>query len=304
MPRAVKLVRRLVRSAFEVTHAVAADYSQKRISILAAALAYYVFLALLPFLLVLLAAAGYILGHFGHHIDVVSRALDRALPSTDLHIKQQLNTLVAHRAALGGLGLLGLFWSASNALAILGQALRIVWGVKRRTFLMARLRALGLLLLAVLLLPISILVTSSLPVISRISRAGAAIHFGEFQFLWHAAAVLVAVALSFVTFLALYRTVPAPQIRLRHIAAAAGFAAVVWELAKRGFTFYLERFGNFNKVYGPLGAIVVLLLWIYISAVVVLIGAELAQVYSQRERGDAGDRQTPRADAGAMREVR
>jgi len=289
MPRAVKLVRRLVRSAFEVTHAVAADYSQKRISILAAALAYYVFLALLPFLLVLLAAAGYILGHFGHHIDVVSRALDRALPSTDLHIKQQLNTLVAHRAALGGLGLLGLFWSASNALAILGQALRIVWGVKRRTFLMARLRALGLLLLAVLLLPISILVTSSLPVISRISRA---------------AAVLVAVALSFVTFLALYRTVPAPQIRLRHIAAAAGFAAVVWELAKRGFTFYLERFGNFNKVYGPLGAIVVLLLWIYISAVVVLIGAELAQVYSQRERGDAGDRQTPRADAGAMREVR
>jgi membrane protein len=292
----VRPIRRLARGAFirlapvlEIAHAVAQDYSAKRVSILAAALAFYSFLALFPFILVILAAAGYVLHSSEQELEVVRQALDRALPTSDLQIEQQLNTIIAHRAVVGGLGLLGLVWSASNALAIFVQALRIVWEVKGRSrFLLVRLRALTLLALAIIFLLLSVLVSSAIPLIAHWRAAGVVLRLAEIRVLWRLASAAVPLTISFVTFLVLYRIVPAARIELRHVAAGAAFAAVAWEIAKGAFAWYLQRFANFDRVYGPVAAIVVLLLWMYISVVIVLIGAELASIYSLRQRGRPG----------------
>ena len=296
MTRLVKLLRRLARWAFrrlapvlEIAHAIAQDYSAKRVSILAAALAFYSFLALFPFILVILAAAGYVLHSSEQELVLVRQTLDRALPTSDLRIEQQLNTIIAHRAVVGGLGLLALVWSASNAFATFVQALRIVWDLKGRSrFLLVRLRALTLLALAIVFLLLSVLVSSTIPLITHWRAAGVVLHLAEIRVLWRLAAAAVPLTISFVTFLVLYRIVPAARIELRHVAAGAAFAAVAWEIAKGAFAWYLHRFANLDRVYGPVAAIVVLMLWMYVSVVIVLVGAELASVYSLRQRGRPG----------------
>jgi membrane protein len=290
MTRTSKLIRRLARSTFEVLRDVARDYSAKRVSIVAAALAYYLFLALFPFVLVILAATGYIVGGSEHEMAVVRQALDQVLPASNLQIEKQLDTIIRSRAVVGGLGLLGLIWSASSAFAVLQQALRIVWGVQTRPrFLLVRLRALALLTLAIIFLLLSILATSLLPVVAHLPAAGVVLRLGKIHLLWRLGSATLSLAIGFITFLVLYRIVPASQVHLRHAAAGSAFAAIAWEIAKRGFAWYLHRFAHFDRIYGPVGAIVVLLLWIYISVVIVLIGAEMALVYSVRDR-DHGHR--------------
>ena len=284
-----------VRSGFDVAWAVGRDYAQKRVSIVAAALAFYTFLALFPFLLVIIAAVGYVLGSSEQGMEMVRQALRGALPGAGLKVEQQLATVIANRAVVGGLGLVGLAWSASNAFAIFARALHIVWEVELEAmFVLARLRALGLLALAVVFLLLSMTASSVISVIAHLQAAGVVVGLGELEFMWRLASALLPLAISFVTFLALYRIVPAAQIKLHHAAAGAVFAAAAWEVAKRGFAWYLEKFANFDRVYGPVGAIVVLMLWIYISVVIVLIGAELAWVYSLRARPRRGRDQLPR----------
>jgi membrane protein len=293
MNRTFKPLRRFLRStlrwpgeAFEIAQAIARDYSAKRVSIIAAALAYYVFLSLFPFLLVLIAAVGYVLGGSPQQVEAVSRALDRALPSSSIQIQRQLDTIVAHRAVVGGLGLAGLIWSASSTFATFSQALRMVWDIKTRPrFLRTRLTALAFLAVAVIFLLVSVVATSAAPIIARLPAAGAALRLVELPLIWRLASAGVSLAVSFVIFLALYRIVPAAHIELRHAAAGAAFAAAAWEAAKGGFAWYVHHFANFHRVYGPIGAIVVLLLWIYVSAVISLVGAQVAAVYSQRAQG-------------------
>ena len=281
---AVQHIARLGRSAFEVVGAVARDYSHKRISMIAAALAFYLFLALSPFLLVVMAALGYILGSSDQGLELMGQVLGRALPGSAAQIQAQLQGIVANRAVVGGLGLAALVWSASGAFAILSRALRIIWEIRGRPmFLLARVRAVLLVILAVVFLLLSIALTSVITVITHLHAAGVRLGVGELRPLLQVAAGTLPLGISFITFLALYRIVPAPRIKLRHLAAGAVFAAVGWEIAKRGFSYYLAHFANFNRVYGPVGAIVVLMLWIHISVIVALIGAELAWVYARRE---------------------
>ncbi|UCH34409.1 MAG: YihY/virulence factor BrkB family protein [Armatimonadota bacterium] len=281
---------RPVVQVFDFLRAVARDYSAKRLSIIAAGLAYYTFLAFFPFVLVMLAAAGYALGSSEQQYQVVENALTRAMPTAGLRIREQLDTIVANRAVVGGLGLLALVWTASNAFAIIIQALRIVWEVKVPSrFVVMRLRALALLAIAVVFLLLSVLASSAMPVVAHLPMAGVVRRLGELPLLWWLASAALSLAISFLAVLVLYRIVPTPQIKLRHEAAGAAFAAVSWELAKSGFAWYLQRFANFDRVYGPVGAIVILLLWIYISAVIVLVGAEIAAVYAVRERGPGPD---------------
>jgi len=307
MGRIAKPIRRVARSilrltalsaaravgAYDTAMAIGRDYSAKRVSIVAAALAYYLFLALFPFLLVLIAAFGYVLGSSERTLHAVREALSTALPSSGLHIERQLSVLIAHRAVVGGFGLLGLVWSASNAFAIFAQALRIVWEVKTRArFLLSRLRAMAFLALAVIFLLASTIITSAIPLLTHVAPAGVAQRLAEIRLLWRFASAAVSLALGFVIFLALYRIVPAAHIKLRHAAAGAAFATIAWELAKGAFAWYLRRFGNFDRVYGPVAAIVALLLWIYVSVVIVLVGAELASVYARRESPAPGSNRT------------
>jgi membrane protein len=93
------------------------------------------------------------------------------------------------------------------------------------------------------------------------------------------AALITPMAISFAVFLALFRFVPSVRTRVPHVWVGALAAAVLFELLKHGFAFYLRTLGGFDAVYGSVGAVLAFLLFTYLSATVVLLGAEMAAEY-------------------------
>ena len=99
---------------------------------------------------------------------------------------------------------------------------------------------------------------------------------------------------AFFTFALIYKVTPYIETRWRQVLPGALLGAAVFELGKRGFLFYLGRVANFEAVYDSLSSIIVLLLWLYVSALVLLLGAEYNIVRRQARTGvnGAGDTAT------------
>jgi membrane protein len=84
----------------------------------------------------------------------------------------------------------------------------------------------------------------------------------------------------------LYTVLPSTSVAWAEVLPGAIMSSFAWEVAKNGFTVYLSRFAAYNLVYGSVGAVIALLLWAYISAVILLLGAEFTVQYARRRRGE------------------
>jgi YihY family inner membrane protein len=100
-----------------------------------------------------------------------------------------------------------------------------------------------------------------------------------------AGGVLFPLALSMAVYTVVYVVVPARRVRVRDVWPGVLFAAVVYEVAKRGFAIYVENYSNYNAVYGSLGAVIAFLVFVYIAAIVFLIGAEMAALWPRVRAG-------------------
>ena len=101
--------------------------------------------------------------------------------------------------------------------------------------------------------------------------------------------VFVPLLLSFVTFMVLFKFVPSVKTRFRSIWPGALLAAVLFEVVKNGFAFYLRYAGNYDAVYGSLGAVVAFLFFVYVSANIMLLGAEMASEWPRVIHGHYDD---------------
>ncbi|MNT92522.1 hypothetical protein D3C72_2338230 [compost metagenome] len=88
----------------------------------------------------------------------------------------------------------------------------------------------------------------------------------------------------------MYRFLPSQRVSVAQIALGAAVSTVLWEILRRLFGWYLATFSRFDDIYGPATSVIVFLLWLYFSAIVFLLGAEVAWVYGQpSEKRDAQD---------------
>ena len=97
---------------------------------------------------------------------------------------------------------------------------------------------------------------------------------------------LLPIALGAIVFGVLYTVLPVTRPRLRDIWPAAVFATLGFELVKRGFSFYLDKFADYSAIYGSLGAVIAFMVFVYIASTVFLIGAEMAALGPEVMRGD------------------
>ena len=96
---------------------------------------------------------------------------------------------------------------------------------------------------------------------------------------------MVPAMFSFGAFVVLYRFVPNAPIKIGDVWPGALVAAIFFEVIKNGFSFYLANFGRYDVIYGSLGAVVAFLFWMYLAAVVLLLGAEVASEYPRVRSG-------------------
>jgi membrane protein len=87
-------------------------------------------------------------------------------------------------------------------------------------------------------------------------------------------------------FSVIYRYLPSPSANVTWKAAgiAGGIVALLWEAAKQAFAFYTSKYANYDKVYGTLGGVVGLVFWIYYTSMILLLGAEIANLYGDAQR--------------------
>ena len=254
------------------------EIGEDRILSLAAETAYYFFFSLWPLLLFLMP----LLGLFGNSQELMDSLLGRlsaTLPPDALSlVRRTLDEIMKSNGSVGvaSLGALLAGWSGSQIFGSLEESLNVAYDVtetrpwwKRQAVRLACLLASG----AVVLLATGIFLDGE-----RLAQwAGTALGLGPVGVTLLTIAQLVAAVALLVSLGALiYKLLPNVQQRWTHVWVCSAITTVLWIVATLVFRFYVQHFGDFNKAYGTIGGVILLLTWMYYTMLVVLIGGELA----------------------------
>ena len=247
----------------------------------AAKTAYYLFLSLFPLLLVAFALTGLAGGH--RVFDLIASRLEHAAPRDAARFLEGVVRGVtdSRRPDILSVGIVLALWTGSNIFVALMQGLNRVSEIQeRRRWWRRRLIAVGALVASMVLLIVSALL------LLAGGRLGAAIGLGRELVLLRYPLTFAMLALLLAV---LYSVLPdrdrPPQGS--SLAAGAVVGAAVWYLATAGFRFYIEHVKNYDHAYGFVGAVIVLLLWLYLAAYAALFGCEVVAVLDGR-RPQAG----------------
>jgi membrane protein len=264
--------------------------SQRHFStLLAASIAFQAVFSTIPLVCVFLAAAGLVL----RDPDRQRRLLDQALivfpVESSRFIADSIRGISEQSGTLTTLALVGLVWSASNLFGAIRTALNVVWEVHSpRSFVVDKLLDLGATAGLGVLVAGSVAGTLLVRVLQslRFELPGGATVGASPQV---AAAMSLAVPAAFtvLAFLFLYRFVPNVRHGFRDVAGGTLVATLLFEIAKHGFTFYVSRFSFYRSVSGVIGDLMLFMLWTWVSAIILLIGAEVAAESSRRRHGHA-----------------
>ncbi|WP_422773772.1 YihY/virulence factor BrkB family protein [Plantactinospora sp. WMMC1484] len=251
----------------------------------AATLTYYGLLSLFPALLVLVAVLGLLGDAAVHGVRDVVRDVVPEPAARDILLggigQVQGNAGTAGLVAV--LGILGAFWTASGWLGAFVRAANAMYDVPEgRPFLRTLLLRLGLTALVGLLVLVSLAI---LVFGGRLStQLGRRLGVGDVGMaVWDIGRWPVLVLLVSLIFAVLYWAAPNARRRFRWVSPGGIVAVLVWAAASAGFAFYVDRFGSYNRTYGSLAGVIVFLVWLWLSNLAVLLGAELSAEL-ERER--------------------
>jgi membrane protein len=229
-------------------------------------------------------AAITILGYFSRSPDIgarVSQSIADLLPVSGQVVSDTIQGVSQSWGAAGAIAIIGLLWSGMGFFGAVRKSLNTAWGIRQpRPFLRERLMEFLMMLGLGVLLIISLGLTAAFKIIqaAKISVFGHLLSNGLF---WHAIVILTSFAITFVVFLLLYKFVPNTRVRWRHVWVGALAAAVLIEFAKNVFVWFVGHFATYNLVYGAVSTIIVMMIWSYISAMILLFCAKLISAFTK-----------------------
>lgn len=290
----------------ELLKRTARETSADNVLGLAAQLAYYFLLALVPALVFVVALTSFFPTQV---INDMLAALQRVAPGDVFSIiKGQMESL--RGGENGGVltfGLLVALWSSSAAIVSITDALNRAYDIQEgRPWWKVRLTAIGLTIALALFILIAFTLIMVGPTLadSLASRVGLGAAFAATWKIvqWPIVFVLIVVALAVLNYYG-----PDAEQDWAWVTPGAVFATVVWLIASLGFKIYVANFADYNATYGSLGGVIVLMLWFYITGLAILVGAEMnAEIEHASPYGkDPGEKvpgQRKKLGAAAMRD--
>jgi len=236
----------------------------------AAALAYATLLSLVPFMAVSLAVFYAFPVADKLHETIQAFLFENFVPASGEVLQQYLQAFSDKASQLNGVSFAFLILVALMMMGNIDRALNTIWEVRRkRRPLNKFLIYWSVLTLGPVLIGASVVATSalvSLPLLSEAAASG----------LGRRLLGLSPVVASLLAFTLMYAVVPNVRVRIRHAFIGALVAALLFEVAKRGFGYYVTTFPTYEAIYGALATIPIFLVWIYLSWLLVLLGAEVA----------------------------
>jgi membrane protein len=264
------------------------EFGEDAMSIYAAALAYRALFALFPFLIFLVALVAFL-----DMPQLFAWMQSQAAMVVPQESMQQVNQVIAElqtpRGGLLSIGILLALWSASSGVMSAMEALNVAYDVTERRPMWKRI---PLAVFYTVSIAVLMLTAAALMVLGPQAAQWVAQRFGLEQMLvtvwswmrWPVAVLLLMLVVSLV-----YYAGPNVKARFRFITPGAILAVVIWVAASVGFGYYVSNFGNYDATYGSLGAIVILLFYFYLSAAVLLFGAEVNAVLEERAPETPGE---------------
>jgi membrane protein len=300
------------RTWFYVLRKTRREFGDDQCTDLAAGLTYYSVLAIFPAAIALVSLLG-VVGQAQSSVNTVLDVLRPLVSASTLGTVQPALEQIAHSQGAGlalVVGILGALWSASGYVSAFGRAMNRIYGIDEgRPFWKLRPVMLLVTLVAIVLVAlVLVMLIVSGPLATSI---GDQIGLGSQALLvWNIAKWPVILLVVIVVVAMLYYATPnVRQPKFRWLSVGATVAIVIWMLASVAFACYVSTFGSYNRTYGSLAGVVVGLLWIWITNVALLLGAEID---SELERGrelQAGmpaerDLQLPPRDTRGIRKTR
>jgi membrane protein len=266
-------------AAVRVAVSVGKGFRKDRLTNAAAAMTYYGIFSLFPLLLLFMALAGLALQSNEQAREQIMQVVVGLLPQGQDQLQQVIAGVIDAKGAAAGVGILVLLWSALGWFQVIDYNVNQIWGVdKPRSFIKGKLFALTMVIAIGGVALTSWVATAAISVLSAYTQIipGSAL-------VWQAAVSALSVLTNAGAFLVLYRFTPRRQIELADVWPAALATAVLWELTRRIVAFYLTQ-NNMVSGYGPIGAAMALLFWVYVSSIILLLGAELGYATAKERR--------------------
>ncbi len=280
------------------------EMGEDNLTMISAAMAFYALLAFVPALTSVVLIYAWISdpAEITQHISQVSSVLPKEMQEI---LKDQLTALTSKADSTLGLGAIASLgfslWSASKGTSSLIDALNIIYDEKNeRGFFKKTFVAIGFALLGALMVILAIGLIVGIPAVFSFVGLDETMKTVITLASWLALLALFSLYLAFS-----YRYAPdRKKAQWKWVSPGAVFASVVWVIASGLFSWYATEFGSYNKTYGSMGAIIVLMMWFYITSFVVLLGGEINAELEHQTKKDTttgspkpmGSRQATMAD--------
>jgi membrane protein len=254
---------------------VKAEMAKDNLSLVAAGVAFYVLLAIFPAIAAIVSIYGLVADP--QTVEQQLAAISHLLPEEargiiEEQLKRVTSTASTQLSFGAAFGLLLAIWSANKGTQALITALNIVYDEEeKRGFIKLNLISLALTIGLILFLIVGLALIAVLPALLGNLGLPAEIRQWAAWLRWPVLAVAFMLALA-----ALYRYAPSRDTpRWRWVSWGAVLATVLWLIGSALFSWYVTNFGNYNETYGSIGAVVVLMMWLWLSVLIVLLGAEV-----------------------------
>lgn len=261
---------------------------------MSASIAYFTFLSLFPLILGLFAIGGFFLKSAELQVSL-NNFLTQVLPASSEFVTRNIDSLIRLRGTMGIASIIVLMWSASKMVGALSRGINNALGFKRPyAVYLSRLRNFGLTLTASLLVFVTIALAPIVDVFAELELAWVGSRWNTVIDL--VSGHVVGFAGSAILMSALYLVTPFQRLRWKELAPGILVATCAIEIGKKLFVVYVSSVSSYDAVYGSLSSIIVLLIWLYFYARVILYGTEVIAVYresrAQRSVTEYGKRES------------
>lgn len=265
---------------------------------MAAAISYYALFSLFPLALALISILGFFLLDSPEERARFAEGVGGALPVAPGLVAGTLEGVVRARGATGVLAIVGLLWAGNTVFAAIRKAVNFSFGVTvPHSFLKERLMDFSLMAAAGLAILASVTITASFEGLQRLGQETTLPAISSAIFWRVGVTILFPWALSGLTFLALYRYLPNARVGWPYLAFGALVGSMGFEGFKHLFVWYVQSYSTYTLVYGSLATLIAFLTWAYVSAVMLLVGGQLASVLPRV----VGPRAAPLPEERALR---
>jgi membrane protein len=246
----------------------------------AASIAYYALLSLFPLLLLAISLLGDVTTNSAER-DAVVRFVFRYFPGQFAFISGQLDAFQSAPVTFGFWGVVALLWSSLGVFNAITSAVNHAWAVeRRRSFLKHRLYGFLMMVSAGLVLLLGLLIAS------LVRLAETRLHDAISRVAWidNLSGVVASYLATFLLIgcvALVYKYIPNTKVRFRDVWPGAILVGLLWRSALWLFSWYASDMARWNVIHGSIAAVVVFLLWIYVSAVILIYGVEMTASYAR-----------------------